>query len=108
MRKYTAYRQGEERFDRELYGIMVYRERKAKQQPRVTTLPPPTPEPVPEVREPETPPAICPLRQVMNIYREMEAEKERAKWERKRRILAHKAKVASEYLSNKDGEQNKN
>ncbi|ENM0558068.1 hypothetical protein AB6Q20_005258 [Salmonella enterica] len=100
MRKYTAYRQGEERFDRELYGIMVYREQRAKQQPRVTTFPPPTPEPSPEVREPEQeiPPAICPLRQVMNIYREMEAEKERAKLERARRILAHKAETAARYL----------
>ncbi|EAP2381573.1 hypothetical protein ONZ27_000620 [Salmonella enterica subsp. enterica serovar Chandans] len=98
MRKYTAYRQGEERFDRELYGIMVYREQKAKQQPRATTFPPPTPEPVPKAREPETPPAICPLRQVMNIYREMEAEKERAKLERARRILAHKAETAARYL----------
>ncbi|EBG6403361.1 hypothetical protein HPR01_004926 [Salmonella enterica] len=98
MRKYTAYRQGEERFDRELYGIMVYREQKAKQQPRVTTLLPPTPEPAPEVREPEAPPAICPLRQVMNVYREMEAEKERAKLERARRILAHKAETAARYL----------
>ncbi|EIJ1010193.1 hypothetical protein LH739_000756 [Salmonella enterica] len=98
MRKYTAYRQGEERFDRELYGIMVYREQKAKQQPRVTTLLPPTPEPAPEVREPEAPPAICPLRQVMNIYREMEAEKERAKLERARRILARKAETAARYL----------
>ncbi|EKN8570521.1 hypothetical protein Q8B73_004653 [Salmonella enterica] len=98
MRKYTAYRQGEERFDRELYGIMVYREQKAKQQPRVTAFPPPTPEPAPEVREPETPPTICPLRQVMNIYREMEAEKERAKLERARRILARKAETAARYL----------
>ncbi|HAK1936235.1 TPA: hypothetical protein H1Q11_002086 [Salmonella enterica] len=42
--------------------------------------------------------AICPARQVMNIYRELEAEKERAKWERKRRILAHKAETAARYL----------
>ncbi|ECX4790705.1 hypothetical protein F6A15_10620 [Salmonella enterica] len=43
------------------------------------------------------------LSSILCRYKEREAEKERAKWERKRRILAHKAKVVSKYLSNKDG-----
>ncbi|ECV2871160.1 hypothetical protein VW00_004829 [Salmonella enterica subsp. enterica serovar Sandiego] len=103
MRKYTAYRPGEERFDGQLYRAMVRAECRARENPRVNM--PPSQPPAPEVQEvkPETPPKICPARQVMNIYREMEAEKERAKWERKRRILAHKEKVASKYLSNKGG-----
>ncbi|EDU9491651.1 hypothetical protein LE98_002702 [Salmonella enterica subsp. enterica] len=97
MRKYTAYRQGEERFDGQLYRIMVRAEKKARENPRVNA---PLQPPVPEVQEPkpETPTAICPARQVMNIYRELEAEKERAKWERKRQILAHKAETAARYL----------
>lgn len=98
MRKYTAYRPGEERFDGHLYRAMVRAEHRARENPRVNM--PPSPPPVPEVQEvkPETPPVICPARQVMNIYRELEAEKERAKWERKRRILAHKAETAAKYL----------
>ncbi|EAA7440714.1 hypothetical protein AHX56_25960 [Salmonella enterica subsp. enterica] len=43
------------------------------------------------------------LSSILCRYKEQEAEKERVKWERKRRILAHKAKVASKYLSNKGG-----
>ncbi|ASD86812.1 hypothetical protein MY092_004702 [Salmonella enterica] len=106
MRKYTAYRPGEERFDGQLYRTMVRAERRARENPRVNM--PPSPPPVPEVQEvkPETPPVICPARQVMNIYRELEAEKERAKWERKRQILAHKARLASKYLDNKKINQN--
>ncbi|EAY9944899.1 hypothetical protein A6840_21215 [Salmonella enterica] len=98
MRKYTAYRPGEERFDGQLYRTMVRAERRARENPRVNM--PPSPPPVPEVQEvkPETPPVICPARQVMNIYRELEAEKERAKLERSRRILAHKAGIAAKYL----------
>ncbi|HGF8676293.1 TPA: hypothetical protein ACJCK2_003445 [Salmonella enterica subsp. enterica] len=100
MRKYIGYRQGEERFDGQLYRIMVRAERKARENPRVDIPPQP---PAPEVQEPkpETPTVICPARQVMNIYRELEAEKERAKWERKRQILTHKAETAARYLSNK-------
>ncbi|HFW3091155.1 TPA: hypothetical protein ACIBE3_004860 [Salmonella enterica subsp. enterica serovar Reading] len=41
------------------------------------------------------PPAICPARQVMNIYRELEAEKAREKLEKARQILAHKAELAA-------------
>ncbi|ENU7736846.1 hypothetical protein ACE3YX_003458 [Salmonella enterica] len=103
MRKYTAYRPGEERFDGQLYRTMVRAERRARENPRVNM--PPSPPPVPEVQEvkPETPPVICPLRQVMNIYRELEAEKEREKLERSRQILAHKSGVVNKYLSNKSG-----
>ncbi|EIQ2979546.1 hypothetical protein LU055_000948 [Salmonella enterica] len=104
MRKYTAYRQGEQRFDGQLYRIMVRAEQKARENPRVGIQQQP---PVPEVQEPkpETPTAICPARQVMNIYRELEAEKERAKWERKRQILAHKAETAARYLGNKKSDR---
>ncbi|EEI4447855.1 hypothetical protein G0S15_001217 [Salmonella enterica] len=104
MRKYTAYRQGEERFDGQLYRIMVRAEQKAQQNPSVGI---PQQPPVPEIQEPkpETPTAICPARQVMNIYRELEAEKERAKWERKRQILAHKAETAARYLGNKKSDR---
>ncbi|EAO1991873.1 hypothetical protein E0G79_18970 [Salmonella enterica] len=100
MRKYTAYRQGEERFDGQLYRIMVRAEQKARQNPRAGI---PQQPPVPEVQEPkpETPTTICPARQVMNIYRELEAEKERAKWERKRQILAEKASIAAKLLCKK-------
>ncbi|EBG1775213.1 hypothetical protein FH985_12495 [Salmonella enterica] len=106
MRKYTAYRPGEERFDGHLYRAMVRAEHRARENPRVNM--PPSQPPAPEVQEVklETPPVICPARQVMNIYREMEAEKERAKWERKRQILAHKARLASKYLDNKKINQN--
>ncbi|ENR1919274.1 hypothetical protein ACEUIR_003361 [Salmonella enterica] len=99
MRKYTAYRPGEERFDGHLYRVMVRAEHRARENPRVNM--PPSPPPVPEVQEvkSETPPVICPLRQVMNIYRKMEAEKERAKLERSLRILAHKAETAMKYLT---------
>ncbi|ECJ2271895.1 hypothetical protein FNI55_07275 [Salmonella enterica subsp. diarizonae] len=103
MRKYTAYRPGEERFDGHLYRVMVRAERRARENPRVNM--PPSQPPAPEVQEvkPETPPVIFPLRQVMNIYREMEAEKEQAKWERKRQILAHKAETAAKYLKKQEG-----
>nr|EGR8497723.1 hypothetical protein [Salmonella enterica] len=106
MRKYTAYRPGEERFDGQLYRTMVRAERRARENPRVNM--PPSPPPVPEVQEvkQETPPVICPARQVMNIYRELEAEKERAKWERKRRILAHKAETAMKYLTKEPPKDN--
>ncbi|EEL7275964.1 hypothetical protein GJL66_01995 [Salmonella enterica] len=101
MRKYTAYRPGEERFDGQLYRTMVRAERRARENPRVNM--PPSPLPAPEVQEvkSETPPVICPLRQVMNIYREMEAEKERAKLDKARQRLASKARIAELYLSNK-------
>ncbi|EIO8740646.1 hypothetical protein LRG41_003227 [Salmonella enterica] len=101
MRKYTAYRQGEERFDGQLYRMIALAEQKARENPRVNA---PPSSPVPEVQEPkpEAAPAICPARQVMNIYRELEAEKERAKWERKRQILAHKAETAARYLRDKN------
>ncbi|EOX8392836.1 hypothetical protein [Salmonella enterica] len=104
MRKYIGYRQGEERFDGQLYRMIVRAERKARENPRVGI---PQQPPVPEVQEPkpETPTAICPARQVMNIYRELEAEKERAKWERKRQILAHKAETAARYLGNKKSDR---
>ncbi|HHR9620633.1 TPA: hypothetical protein ACTALY_000680 [Salmonella enterica subsp. enterica serovar Muenchen] len=97
MRKYTAYRQGEERFDGQLYRMMVRAEQKARENPRTDT---PQPPPVPEIQEPEpeTSPAICPARQVMNIYRELEAEKARAELEKARRMLAHKAETAARYL----------
>ncbi|ENH1274599.1 hypothetical protein ABVU38_000024 [Salmonella enterica] len=103
MRKYTAYRPGEERFDGQLYRTMVRAERRARENPRVNMPPPPPP--VPEVQEvkPETPPVICPLRQVMNIYRELEAEKERDKLDKARQRLASKARIAELYLSNKKG-----
>ncbi|EIZ7358559.1 hypothetical protein MNQ07_003775 [Salmonella enterica] len=103
MRKYTAYRPGEERFDGHLYRAMVRAEHRARENPRVNM--PPSPPPVPEVQEvkPETPPVICPARQVMNIYRELEAEKERAKLDKARQRLASKARIAELYLSNKKG-----
>ncbi|ENM1230374.1 hypothetical protein AB6R86_001887 [Salmonella enterica] len=97
MRKYTAYRQGEERFDGQLYRIMVRAEQKARENPRTGIQQQP---PVPEVQEPkpETPTAICPARQVMNIYRELEAEREREKLENARQILTHKAEIVAKYL----------
>ncbi|EDG2429988.1 hypothetical protein GCO59_23595 [Salmonella enterica] len=39
------------------------------------------------------------LSSILCRYKEQEAEKERAKWERKRRILAHKAETAMKYLT---------
>ncbi|EDR5175635.1 hypothetical protein CEH78_001523 [Salmonella enterica] len=97
MRKYTAYRKGEERFDGQLYRMMVRAEQKARKNPRTGI---PQQPPVPEVQSPEleTPVAICPARLVMNIYRELEAEKERAEMERKRQILTHKAEIVAKYL----------
>ncbi|HAK3332744.1 TPA: hypothetical protein H2A59_003251 [Salmonella enterica] len=97
MRKYTAYRKGEERFDGQLYRMMVSAEQKARENPRTGI---PQQPPLPEVQEPEpeTPAAICPARLVMNIYRELEAEKERAELERKHQILAHKAEMVAKYL----------
>ncbi|EBW6364285.1 hypothetical protein DPU24_26605 [Salmonella enterica subsp. enterica serovar Oranienburg] len=97
MRKYTAYRQGEERFDGHLYRIIARTEQKARENPRVNVPPPP---PVPEVQEPkpEAAPAICPARQVMNIYRELEAEKAREKLEKARQMLARKSELAEKYL----------
>ncbi|EDA0234618.1 hypothetical protein Q8U12_005238 [Salmonella enterica] len=38
------------------------------------------------------------LSSILRRYREQEAEKERAKWERKRQILNHKAETAAWYL----------
>ncbi|HAK1935937.1 TPA: hypothetical protein H1Q11_001769 [Salmonella enterica] len=38
------------------------------------------------------------LSSILCQYKEQEAEKERAKWERKRQILTHKAKIAAQYL----------
>ncbi|EIN5303909.1 hypothetical protein MA689_001099 [Salmonella enterica] len=98
MRKYTAYRPGEERFDGQLYRTMVRAERRARENPRVNM--PPSQPPAPEVQEPkpETPTVICPLRQVMNIYRELEAEREREKLEKARQILTHKAEIVAKYL----------
>ncbi|ECL8477529.1 hypothetical protein FTZ03_10895 [Salmonella enterica] len=96
MRKYTAYRPGEERFDGQLYRIMVRAERQGQKTPCADI-------PLSQQPAPETPPVICPARQVMNIYRELEAEKEREKLERSRRILAHKSGVVNKYLSNKSG-----
>lgn len=93
MRKYTVYRQGEERFDGQLYRAMLRAERRARENPRVNT--PPSPPPAPEVQEPETPPSVHPLRQMLNAYKE---EKEREKLERSRRILASKAEIAAKYL----------
>ncbi|EEN5588392.1 hypothetical protein [Salmonella enterica] len=103
MRKYTAYRQGEERFDGHLYRIIARTEQKARENPRVNAPPPPPP-PVPEVQEPkpEAPTTICPARQVMNIYRELEAEKAREKLEKARRMLARKAEIAARYLRDKN------
>ncbi|EAW9081180.1 hypothetical protein [Salmonella enterica] len=97
MRKYTAYRQGEERFDSQLYRIMVRAEQRARENTR-TGIPQQTP--VPEVQEPkpETPTVICPARQVMNTYRELEAEREREKLEKARQILTHKAEIVAKYL----------
>lgn len=96
MRKYTAYRPGEERFDGQLYRIMVRAERRGQKTPCADI-------PLSQPPAPETPPVICPARQVMNIYRELEAEKEREKLERSRQILAHKSRVVNKYLSNKSG-----
>ncbi|HFW3090563.1 TPA: hypothetical protein ACIBE3_004204 [Salmonella enterica subsp. enterica serovar Reading] len=97
MRKYTAYRQGEERFDGQLYRIMIRAEQKARENPRVGI---PQQPPVPEVQEPkpEAPTTICPARQVMNIYRELEAEKAREKLEKARQMLARKSELAEKYL----------
>ncbi|ECZ0009772.1 TPA: hypothetical protein ACQQQC_003461 [Salmonella enterica subsp. enterica] len=97
MRKYIAYRQGEERFDDQLYRIMVRAEQKTRENPRVGI---PQQPPVPEVQEPkpETPTVICPARQVMNIYRELEAEREREKLEKARQTLTHKAEIVAKYL----------
>ncbi|EOA1532021.1 hypothetical protein ACH8KY_005238 [Salmonella enterica subsp. enterica serovar Braenderup] len=39
------------------------------------------------------------LSSILCRYKEQEAEKERAKWERKRQILAHKAETAMKYLT---------
>ncbi|EMC7472137.1 hypothetical protein VLE30_004864 [Salmonella enterica] len=96
MRKYTAYRPGEERFDSQLYRIMVRAERRERKTHRADM-------PLSQPPVPETPPVICPARQVMNIYRELEAEKEHEKLERSRQILAHKVRVVNKYLSNKGG-----
>lgn len=96
MRKYTAYRPGEERFDGQLYRIMVRAERQGQ-------TPPCADIPLSQPPAPETPPVICPARQVMNIYRKLEAEKEHEKLERSRQILAHKVRVVNKYLSNKGG-----
>ncbi|ELI3160859.1 hypothetical protein Q8D20_003510 [Salmonella enterica] len=96
MRKYTAYRPGEERFDGQLYRIMVRAERQGQKTPCADI-------PLSQPPAPETPPVICPARQVMNIYRKLEAEKEHEKLERSRRILAHKSRVVNKYLSNKGG-----
>ncbi|HAK4773931.1 TPA: hypothetical protein H2C15_000103 [Salmonella enterica] len=38
------------------------------------------------------------LSSILCRYKEQEAEKERARWERKRQILAHKAETAARYL----------
>ncbi|EAS6350830.1 hypothetical protein EAP62_20190 [Salmonella enterica] len=105
MRKYTAYRPGEERFDGQLYRTMVRAERRARENPRVNM--PPSQPPAPEVQEPEpeTPPVICPLRQVMNIYREMEAEKERAKLEKARQRLERKAAVVGRFINTSQEKQ---
>ncbi|EAQ4447103.1 TPA: hypothetical protein ACXZT8_000291 [Salmonella enterica] len=102
MRKYTAYRQGEERFDGQLYRMIALAEQKARENPRVNA---PPSSPVPEVQEPkpEAPPAICPARQVMSIYREHQAEQARAELEKARRMLARKAEIAAKYLNNKNG-----
>ncbi|ECC3463236.1 hypothetical protein AA471_11170 [Salmonella enterica subsp. enterica] len=93
MRKYTAYRPGEERFDGQLYRTMVRAERRARENPRVNT--PPSPPPVSEVQEPETPPSVHPLRQMLNAYKE---EKEREKLEKARQRLTLKAKMATQFL----------
>ncbi|ELC2956375.1 TPA: hypothetical protein GND80_001628 [Salmonella enterica subsp. houtenae serovar 45:g,z51:-] len=94
MRKYTAYRPGEERFDSQLYRIMVRAERRERKTHRADI-------PLSQPPAPETPPVICPARQVMNIYRELEAEKEHEKLERSRQILAHKVRVMEKYLPRK-------
>ncbi|EJU6305470.1 hypothetical protein N4V06_004961, partial [Salmonella enterica] len=41
------------------------------------------------------------LSSILCRYKEQEAEKERAKWERKRQILAHKAETAAKFLCKK-------
>ncbi|EBO8101660.1 hypothetical protein D3S21_01765 [Salmonella enterica] len=94
MRKYTAYHPGEERFDSQLYRIMVRAERRERKTHRADI-------PLSQPPAPETPPVICPARQVMNIYRELEAEKEHEKLERSRQILAHKVRVMEKYLPRK-------
>ncbi|ECK3298106.1 hypothetical protein OQE20_000146 [Salmonella enterica] len=38
------------------------------------------------------------LSSILCRHKEQEAEKERAKWERKRQVLAHKAETAAKYL----------
>ncbi|EBN8660571.1 hypothetical protein C2392_09930 [Salmonella enterica] len=95
MRKYTAYRPGEERFDSQLYRIMVRAERRERETHRADM-------PLSQPPVPETPPVICPARQVMNRYRELEAEREREKREKSRRILAHKAETAAQYLKKQE------
>ncbi|EAA4712148.1 hypothetical protein DPK85_25020 [Salmonella enterica subsp. diarizonae] len=45
------------------------------------------------------------LSSILCRYKEQEAEKERAKWERKRQILAHKAETAARYLGNKKSDR---
>ncbi|EAP4122335.1 hypothetical protein EA632_11585 [Salmonella enterica] len=95
MRKYTAYHPGEERFDSQLYRIMVRAERRERKTHRADI-------PLSQPPAPETPPVICPARQVMNIYRELEAEKEHEKLERSRRILTHKAEIAARYLKKQE------
>ncbi|ECJ2317059.1 hypothetical protein FNH64_12620 [Salmonella enterica subsp. diarizonae] len=102
MRKYTAYRQGEERFDGQLYRIMVRAEQKARENPRVGI---PQQPPVPEVQEPkpETPTVICPARQVMNIYREMEAERAKEEREKARQRLERKASMVRRFINSDTG-----
>ncbi|EAP9510320.1 hypothetical protein ET428_22305 [Salmonella enterica] len=43
------------------------------------------------------------LSSILCRHKEQEAEKERAKWERKRQILAHKAETAARYLKKHEG-----
>ncbi|EJK0711016.1 hypothetical protein NKM76_000125 [Salmonella enterica] len=45
------------------------------------------------------------LSSILCRYKEQEAEKERARWERKRQILAHKAETAARYLGNKKSDR---
>lgn len=45
------------------------------------------------------------LSSILCRYKDQEAEKERAKWERKRQILAHKAETAARYLGNKKSDR---
>ncbi|EBU8845848.1 hypothetical protein DMA39_22395 [Salmonella enterica subsp. enterica serovar Muenchen] len=46
------------------------------------------------------------LSSILCRYKEQEAEKERAKWERKRQILAHKAETAMKYLTKEPPKDN--